>query len=130
MVQILIKLSEESKDWSIVELQGFLESVDKPDLSGLKIGDLHFDARGVATLIIGHHVLTGKVSKLDKPFAVMKKCTETEDLSTADEYSMETGEQQSTPNKTSYNVVAFVKQKLIFKNRPRPIIVNKMPIKR
>lgn len=34
-----------------------------------------------------------------------------------------------SPQETSYDVVAFVKQKIIFKNRPRPIIVKTQPIK-
>lgn len=47
---IFLFRSAETKDWSIVELQGFLES-DQPDLSGLKIGDLHFDAR-VSSIVL------------------------------------------------------------------------------
>ena len=35
----------------------------------------------------------------------------------------------STAGETSYDVVAFVKQKIIFKNRPRPIIVGTQAIK-
>jgi len=106
-------------------LQGFLES-DQESLAGLHIGDLHFDERGTPSLIIGHHVLTGKVSSLDKPYAVMRKKRESlinddED----DEMEIENG--SCEPVETSYDVVAFVKQKIIFKNRPRPIILKKKP---
>ena len=59
MVQILIKSPGDLKEWTIVELQGFLES-DHDNLAGIHIGDLHYDAKGSANLIIGHHVLQGK----------------------------------------------------------------------
>lgn len=122
MVQIIVKLVDDPKEWALVELQGFLET-DHEDLAGLHIGDLHFDTRGVPNLIIGHHVLQGKVTKIDKPFAVMKKKRN----NSMNEEVMELTDKNKTG--TSYDVVAIVKSKIIFKNRPRPIIVKQQPRK-
>ena len=37
---------------------------------------------------------------------------------------METDNEQLPDSDIAYNVVAFVKQKIIFKNRPKPIIIK------
>lgn len=37
---------------------------------------------------------------------------------------METDNEQLPSSDIAYNVVAFVKQKIIFKNRPKPIIIK------
>lgn len=81
---------------------------------------------------------------LDKPFAVMKKVTHVnnEEDTEVDERRARksaiggnklSGKREddgnSTAGETSYDVVAFVKQKIIFKNRPRPIIVGTQAIK-
>lgn len=71
--------------------------------------------------------MTGKVQKLDKPFAVMKK-----QKSLDGEYQMDVDrndEVDSLPKDVSYDVVAFVKKKIIFKNRPKPIIIKTQPIR-
>lgn len=39
----------------------------------LHAGDLYFNSEGVASLIIGHHLLTGRVVDLEKPFAVLQR---------------------------------------------------------
>jgi len=119
-MQILIRLSDQCEEWCIVELQGVLETKEGVSLSNLWIGDLHFDADGRPQMIIGHHLLSGSFVKLDKPLAVMKKKTTT--VTSMDYDKMQT-------NNTSYEIIALVKKKLIFKNRPKPIVSKKRPIR-
>jgi len=57
--------------------------------------------------VIGHHVLTGRVAKLEKPLAIMKKKPKD------DEFEI-----------TEYEVQGMVVQKLLFSERPRPIVAN------
>ena len=97
-MQLIIKLvSDES--WGLVELQGVLETQDGQSYDNLYIGDLHFDVNGVPSLLLGHHLLTGKVVTLDQPMVVFRNCTSAE-----------------------YNIVAVITKKIIFKNRPKPLV--------
>ncbi|XP_065064902.1 chromosome transmission fidelity protein 8 homolog [Rhopilema esculentum] len=126
MVQILVQMLGEYKEWGMVELQGALESQDDIGFNGLYIGDLHFDDKGIPNLIIGHHLLVGKVVELEKPFAVLKKNGKMQGMTNEIENSMDIDNQDKENEKSEnkYEVVAFVKKKIIFKNRPRPIITN------
>ena len=56
-------------------------------------------------LLIGHHILHGAVQDLSKPVAVMKKVGADREGSEA-----------------HYLVTAVVHKKVIFKNRPKPIV--------
>jgi chromosome transmission fidelity protein 8 len=67
----------------------------------------------VPVLIIGHHILYGKVLSLEKPFAVCVKQT------TQDSQMEHDGH-----NQTEYTVQAIIKKKILFKSRPKPIIAN------
>ena len=56
-------------------------------------------------MIIGHHILHGKVQELEKPLVVITK------------------ENDDEPDENvKYNVTAVISKKLIFKTRPKPIV--------
>ncbi|CAB3383022.1 Hypothetical predicted protein [Cloeon dipterum] len=94
--------------WSMIELQGDLQSNEKAaPFHGKIIGDLHYNLEGEPMLIIGHHVLTGRIAKLEKPLAILKKKQK------EDEFEV-----------TEYEVQGMVVQKLLFSERPRPIVAN------
>ncbi|XP_018569517.1 chromosome transmission fidelity protein 8 homolog [Anoplophora glabripennis] len=101
---ILIKIAGEglSNEWAIIELQGDLESHSESSLEGKIIGDLYFTKSGSPVLIIGHHLLYGKETKLEKPFALLEK--------------------RKTDSSTEYLVKCIIKNKIIFKTRPKPIV--------
>ena len=129
MVLIQISVPDEErpntlrKEWAIIELQGTLEMQahckDDP-LAGKFIGDLHFTKSGEPMLIIGHHILYGKMSKLEKPFAIIRKRT-------GSPSKVKTGSQKDENNEecaTRYDVMGLIKHKLLFNQRPKPIIAN------
>ena len=76
MVQYVVKSKDKIPKWTIIELQGELEvrnGAENNSFNGRYFGDLHFDASNTPILILGHHILQGKIQKLDKPFAVIEK---------------------------------------------------------
>jgi chromosome transmission fidelity protein 8 len=118
------------RDVVLIELQGSLhvECNHDSERNGQIVGKLRMDDGGVShhrvlvpaisssfgqnkpTLMIGHHLLEGKVATLPKPYAVLWRSA-----SPSEDESME---ESATP---SWDVVAIVKRKIIFSKRPMPV---------
>ncbi len=129
-MQLLIQHRNEDKaEWVIIEMQvreyhscplfvqlainialrkGDLESrVGDAAVEGKFVGDLHYAKdSGAPVLIIGHHILHGKVQEMERPFVAMEKAFD------------------SDSEITEFRVKAVVRKKLVFKTRPKPIIAN------
>jgi len=91
------------KEWAMIELQGDLGSKED-SLAGQFVGDLYYNKDGTPIFIIGHHILFGKVQKLDKPLGVLEK------------------KREPTDSKTEYTLKAIVHKKIVFRDRPKPIV--------
>ena len=134
MVQLLVRMCSGGAEWGLVEVQGQLETRDQVPFDNMHIGDLHFDSRGTPSLIVGHHLLTGKVLPLEKPFAVLRKKRVSPKFGDSEQGEMETEIVTGMSSigagvKTEYEVVALITTKIIFKNRPKPIITKPLPRK-
>ena len=124
-MQLLIKKPGEDAvpEWFIVEMQGDLESRNKANLEGKFIGDLHYTKEGAPIMIIGHHILYGKVVTMERPMVALDKTEvagETVRKTDDNEELMDLDEALKTS--VEYRVKCIVKKKIVFKTRPKPII--------
>eukprot|EP01083_Nonionella_stella_P019240 53465_1 len=101
---------EDLKEWCILELQGTISSPISTTLHGMSLGKMNFDKDGRPILTIGNNVLTGNKQKLRKPWLITsKKAVDT------------------TDGKKQLNVLAIVKSKIVFKHRPKIVLMNSSP---
>ena len=85
-------------------------------------GDLHYTKEGVPVMIIGHHILYGKVQALENPLVTLeKKIVETSGREGEDAGEMM--EVDAEPQ-AEYRLKSIVRKKIIFKTLPKPIITN------
>lgn len=146
-MKIFLRCPSAPKDWCIVELQGEV-SIDglpeefNPD--GLQFADIteqnvrmrhmatlcdapiQFEAnylrqnrQGKAILKIGQHELRGTSTKLEKPLAVLKKVTS--ECNPSSEMDTDISSTDISGN-TSYEIVGVVRQKFLFKDRPKVLL--------
>ncbi|KAF8784958.1 Transcription elongation regulator 1 like protein [Argiope bruennichi] len=84
MVQILVKVNDDSqslKEWAIIEVQGDLESSTGDSIDGKLIGHLIYSTKGRPILIIGYHILYGKIVENNPPIAILKRSRSSHALS-------------------------------------------------
>ena len=134
--QMLVSMPGGVDEWGLIELQGQIETRDQISFSGMHVGDLHFSSKGVPSLIVGHHLLTGKITSLEKPYAILKKTANPAEGAERDssgegmDWDEHKEEHTSTTNtvssctSTNYKVVALITKKILFSNRPKPIITK------
>jgi len=99
----------------IIDLQGTLDF--NGDVSSRTMGHLAWRKDGLASLIIGHQLMEGKIVQMERPFLVVNKSTITD---------AESSEGADSVVK-SCNLVGVIRRKLVFKTRPRPI-VTQLPV--
>ncbi|KAG7176342.1 chromosome transmission fidelity protein 8 homolog [Homarus americanus] len=128
-MQIPIKITDKDglEEWVMLELQGDLQSRTQSEMQNKFIGDLHFTKEGIPILIIGHHILYGKLQDLDKCYAVMRKTR----VDNKKNMNVEVDGLENLPEDiprekpcVEYTIRAIVKKKLLFKTRPKPIIAS------
>ena len=125
-MQFFVKSGHDTpQEMFIIEMQGDLESRNKEHLEGKFIGDLHYTKEGTPIMIIGHHILYGKVVTLEKPLVTLEKLQVSLD---GDSYlngpkDSEEMMDMDVVTRTEYRVKSIIRKKLIFKTRPKPIIV-------
>ncbi|CAL1265093.1 unnamed protein product [Larinioides sclopetarius] len=107
--------SQSLKEWAIIEVQGDLESSTGDSISGKLIGHLIYSAKGRPILIIGYHILYGKIVENNPPLAILQRSRSSHALSSDPTYN-------DKVSSTEYTVLALVKKKITFRTRPKPII--------
>jgi chromosome transmission fidelity protein 8 len=98
--------------WAMIELQGEIERIIEA-IPGepFDVGTLTATDDTSVQLVIGYHRLEGTKMALKKPVAILEKIESNDDDDNDD-------------NEVRYKVIGVVREKLIFKQRPRAIITN------
>ncbi|RPD54117.1 hypothetical protein L226DRAFT_617229 [Lentinus tigrinus ALCF2SS1-7] len=108
----------------LIELQGALEVEGNKD--GQLVGKLRVDPNTKKpTMMIGHHLLEGKLVNLAKPLAVLQKHDSTPGAGEEDEAAMAVEDGYSprtTMQARSWDIIAMVKKKMVFSKRPMPVV--------
>nr|CDJ91264.1 Chromosome transmission fidelity protein 8 domain containing protein [Haemonchus contortus] len=104
----LVKNADGISEYMIIELQGTIESCGR-SLENETLGHLAWRIdNSEALLLIGHHLLEGKLVELEMPFAVIRPAV---------------GEDAETDQR-SMTVDAIITRKVVFRNRPKPLITQ------
>ncbi|KAL1231135.1 Chromosome transmission fidelity protein [Trichinella pseudospiralis] len=94
----------------IIELQGDLELSNSKSLSGTLISAFSCNRQGNAFMIIGRHILRGKVEQLQRPVALVKRCSD--DVCT------------SSQQDVNFEISGIIYKKIRFNLRPKSIIFS------
>jgi hypothetical protein len=112
---MLVKIRLAGEDeWSLLELQGHLDPRDvQQTLDSLPLGVLEADAANSKefSLIIGSNKLVGKLVRLEKPLVVLTH----EDNEHVAADAAGAGDEH-------WRAVGVVRNKVVFKTRPQPIV--------
>ncbi|CAM8938263.1 unnamed protein product [Rhodiola kirilowii] len=116
-MQIRVKCGcgEECQEWTIVEVQGVVEvqPAFREQFQNLEIGKLcRPSSQETYTFTVGYHELTGSKVPLKKPLVVLKKV----------EIDASGQETASTLKKVELEVVGIIRQRILFKTRPKALI--------
>ncbi|TDH72354.1 hypothetical protein CCR75_000778 [Bremia lactucae] len=115
-----IKVDAAAKEWSVLEFQGDLlpsDSANTLSLRGIDVGTLRYGDGGEITLRIGNHILSGKVAKLAKPFAILQK-----DCGNGDGDVVMTDATMEVATQVKYEVVGIARTRVLFDSRPKPVL--------
>eukprot|EP00877_Chromochloris_zofingiensis_P000855 jgi/Chrzof1/10770/Cz05g11170.t1 len=107
MIIPVVSEDGEVLEWGLVELQGKIEILQESLAeANFPVGTLQLSSsnKDVVQLTIGYHQLEGKRVPLKKPIAILEK------------------DNNDSSGNTKYNVVGVVRQKYLFKTRPRALI--------
>ncbi|KAI0766196.1 Ctf8-domain-containing protein [Trametes elegans] len=113
-----------SEELVLIELQGALE-VEGNSESQL-VGKLRVDpATKKPTILIGHHLLEGRLVNLAKPLAVLHRndcdpSAGTDD--SVDAEDLDSARPASGGEAKSWDIVAVVRKKMVFSKRPMPMV--------
>lgn len=87
----------------MLEFQGDFEHSDTPEFDGLTLGQMKEATKGNYELLIGNHLLRGKISDLPKPLIMTEKIIDRENA------------------QIIHKVKAIIKRKILFQGRPTPL---------
>ncbi|KRZ96154.1 Alpha-N-acetylglucosaminidase [Trichinella sp. T8] len=74
-LNVLLSIIGDIPELFIIELQGDLELSNSKSLSGTLISAFSCNKQGNAFMIVGRHILRGKVEQLQRPIALVKQCS-------------------------------------------------------
>ncbi|KAJ2548110.1 Chromosome transmission fidelity protein 8 [Coemansia sp. RSA 1933] len=100
---------QDLKEFCLLEAQGSLETDQQSGLSGQKkFAEIKRLEGGKVVMVVGIHRVSGSVVPLDRPLAVLKRRSNTDD---SDQKPM-----------AAYSIQAIIKEKFLFKARPDVIL--------